>query len=158
LIARLHEPTVVAFPCSGTPGDFRAAIRAAVPRGATVVAHGIGASLALQSGAEAGKWVLLGPVLAGPLDHFHPERCTAPALADADWTVDAAAIHAPVVILAAARDDVAPVEVLVPASRRFPDRVLIRLGLGHLDRRDQDHLGLLTDPIAIAATVRAIAD
>ncbi|MBA2320285.1 MAG: hypothetical protein H0V89_03930 [Deltaproteobacteria bacterium] len=58
-------------------------------------------------------------------------------------------------VFAAARDDEAPVEVLVPESRRFPNRELVRLGLGHLQARDQDHLGLVTDPIAVASTARA---
>lgn len=156
LLAALGDARVVAFPCSGTPDDFRAAIRAAVPPGATVVAHGIGATLALQAEPPAGRWVLLGPVLgAGPEGRLPSERCLAPALADADWSFDPATVQTQVVVLAAALDDVAPVEVLVPASRAFPHRTLIRLGIGRLDARDQDHLGLVTDPIAIAATARA---
>ncbi len=157
LVQELGASTVVAFPCSGSVADFEAAIRAAVAPGAIVVAHGIGATLALQSGAPAGRWVLLGPVLGpGPVGRLPAERCLAPSLARARWSVEPASILQPVVILAAALDDVAPVEVLVPESRKFPNRTLIRLGLGHFDARDQDHLGLLTDPIATEATVRAV--
>ncbi len=189
LAADGHTVAVVAFPCSGTAADFRAAVARAAPTAPyAVVAHGVGAPLALD--LPAAGWVLLGPTLApahsqaldaataaaaqadGPVVlrptalaavlgvADAPLRCVSADFARevARWQSDGVALATPtgpVTVLAAPRDEVAPVEALVPAARALGAR-LVRLGLGHFDPTDPDHAGLLTAPSALAETRRAV--
>lgn len=193
-----EEVRVVAFPCSGDSESFAAAIERAEPAGEyTLVAHGVGATLALQAELRPARAILLGPVLGvepsaalarvasrplGPevrLDHPRedaailgvtgvPLRCVARGFAEdvqawiATGDVPRRPIDAPVTVLAAPLDEIAPIELLVPAARALgaldrPVR-LIRLGLGDLASRDLDHAGLLTDPDALARLARLVAD
>lgn len=192
-----EDVRVVAFPCSGDAATFAAELQRAEPDGPyTLVAHGIGATLALQAHLHPSRGVLLGPVLgvepsaalarlaAAPLDETvrldgHPDvaatlgvggvplRCVARGLASdvqgwlAGGRVPLAAPEYPVTVLVAPLDEIAPVEVLVPAARALgtPDRPtrVVRLGLGDFAAADVDHGGLLTDPAAVARLVRAVA-
>ncbi len=184
---------VVAFPCSGDAASFAAAIGRAEPDGPyTLVAHGIGATLALQADLHPSRAILLGPVLGvepsvalarvalRPLDadvrlDRHPDdaadlgvggvrlRCVARGLAEdvLGWistgTVPIGPIDAPITVLSAPLDEIAPVELLVPAARALGARV-VRLGLGDLASRDLDHAGLLTDRDALARLAKIVAD
>jgi alpha-beta hydrolase superfamily lysophospholipase len=65
------EVALVAFPCSGDVDDAVAAVARAgaeLPEGYVVVAHGLGATLALAAGPALApsRWVLLAPVLDIP--------------------------------------------------------------------------------------------
>lgn len=64
------EPVLVSLPCSGDAAALSETVGRAVRAhpGAVVVAHGLGATLALVGApdAEVARWVLLGPVLGVP--------------------------------------------------------------------------------------------
>jgi pimeloyl-ACP methyl ester carboxylesterase len=200
---RGFDPDVVTFPCSG---DFRAFTDrvgrriAAAPTPPIVVAHGLGATIALGSApADVDRWVLLAPVLAVPhgaawtelatrsvgarVDLGRPEPwngaadlravllgdplpalgCFPAALARdvQGWIradvvpLDLAAIDDPVWIAVGLLDEVAPVEVVIPASRRIPERELVRLGVTHFDPVDYGHAGMLGATAPVRAAVRA---
>lgn len=70
--------------------------------------------------------------------------------------LDLASVAVPTWVGAGLLDRIAPVEVLVPASRALPERRLTRLGITRLDGRDLDHLGMLRDPIAHKAAHKAL--
>ena len=200
--ARGAEVSVVSFPCSGDSASLgQAIVRSAGGRDVVLVAHGLGATLALGVAAQLDvrRWVLLGPILgpvdnaaiqslrrspiAGPVDLSVPmplndgivqdlllgphwtefTGCLAPALARElqVWSVDGwpelslGQIGDPVWISVGALDELAPVEVLLPASRRFPNRTVIRAGIGRMDRVDLDHLGLLLEPFSVRLAATA---
>lgn len=190
----------VVFPCSGTGDDYRRKIVSqAEGQGWTVLAHGLGATLALQSGVQAERFVLLGPVLdvvpgpaMQPLIHTSitgvlsldtpPSEpslrqlllgdwegqltCVSPLwakevqqwLRDAHVPLKLAAIDAPVWLGVGLLDEVATVEAIVPASRIFPHRTLIRLGVARMDPKDYRHFDLLSDAIPVRAAVHAVLD
>ena len=199
---RAHEVQVetVVFPCSGSGQDYRDKIRRQCEgQSWTVVAHGLGATLALQSGVQAERFVLLGPVLdvvpglaMQPLIHTpitgmlsletplgEPSlqqlllgdweeqlTCVSPAwakevqqwLRDSHIPLDLAAIEAPVWLGVGLLDEVATVEAVVPVSRDFPHRTMIRLGVARMDPKDYRHFELLSDAIPLRAAVRAVLD
>lgn len=188
----------VDFPCSGDAASLSASIvRAAAGRRVVVVAHGVGAALALSVHDQLAveRWVLVGPVLgvvpgrwvtraaAATVDGTvelpalprieevvgHDARswtrCLSPALAVdlQGWAtarhvpVDPSEVREPVWIEVGALDAVASVEATVPASRRFPDRRLVRPGIARLDPADYDHLGLVREPVPVRLAAHAAA-
>lgn len=206
LVAALRDrgvdPAVVELPCSGDAATLSAAIGRAVRGrpGAVVVAHGLGATLALLGApdAEVSRWVLLAPWLGVPDtaavralagrpvvgppaldrpapwsghdlrrvllgDRLPPLGCFPAALARdlLGWLeagavpVTPEAVAAPVWIGGGLLDELAPPEVLVPASRRFPERELVRLGIQRLDPVDYAHADLLSAPGPVRAAVNA---
>jgi hypothetical protein len=161
-----------------------------------VVAHGLGATVALAAGGEVERYVLLGPVLGvprsaaidaaldrlpGPVardvpapwngrdlrtvllgDPVPPLTCFPPGLAaeirtwrERGLPLRLDRVDAPVWMAVGLLDEVAPVEVAVPASRALAERTVVRLGIAHLDPRDYTHRDLLLDPVPIRAAVRA---
>lgn len=193
--------TVVDAPCAGQDSaELADAVRRAAARldRPVVVAHGLGATLALMADPpEVERYVLLAPVLAhlpvvdsrafagvpvaGPVELAGDGRLSAArdrlvgpgltygcapagfAAEVAAWAggapipLDLGAVDAPVWMAVSLRDDVAGVEVVVPASRALPARTLVRLGVNRLDPRDYDHAALLLDPAPIAAAAAAVA-
>jgi hypothetical protein len=93
-----------------------------------------------------------------------PLGCVAPSLATEvqGWIrtgtvpLDLVGVRAPTWIGLGLLDDLAPPEAVVPASRRLPDRTLVRLGLTRLDPTDYDHAGLLRETAPVRAAVRAV--
>ena len=187
-----EQVQVVAFPCSGNAASFSAAIERAEPDGAYIlVAHGIGATLALNAEIQPVELVLLGPVLgyepSATLQAFAsaeipvrvdldpsptvaralgiagiPLGCVASGLA-ADiqgWMrsgrVPLQRPTMPVTVFAAPLDEIAPVELLIPAARALATHGnvrVVRLGLGDFASADVDHAGLLTDRDALRRIV-----
>ena len=194
--------TPVSFPCSGDAADLgEVIVRAADGREVVVLAHGVGATLALGAydRLEVERWVLLGPVLdvvrgpwldalvEVPLDRARVELgvapedlgsavlgegwaevsgCVAPGLARdvQSWIrtgsvpVDPAKVADPVWIGVGLLDEVAPVEATIPASRRFPDRLVVRPGVARFDPKDYRHLDLVRDPLPVRLAVRAATE
>jgi hypothetical protein len=66
------------------------------------------------------------------------------------------AIDEPVWLGLSLADEMSPVEVVVPASRRFSNRRLVRFGINRFDERDFSHWDLLTDPTPLRVAVRQI--
>lgn len=206
LEGRGHDVRLATVGCAaGSVADVSAGLAEAIealPDDPIVVAHGVGAALALGAAPRVTvrRWVLLAPVLDVPplavLDHLAwlrlgptldlsgthtwnghdvttlllgdeppPLGCvSAPVAAGVlDWVrrgdVDIPwdAVAAPVVVLVSLGDDVAGVEVVVPASRRLRDRTVVRLGRNRLDPGDYSHGRMLTDPVPIRAAARAAA-
>lgn len=201
------DPEVVEFPCSG---DFRALADqlhrrlAESPSPPVVVAHGLGATLALAAapGLDVDRWVLLAPILAVPhsaavtslgdvapgarvdlsvarpwanepdlrrvlLGADPPALGCFPAALARDlqgWIATGtiplalAAIGDPVWIGVGLLDELAPVEVVIPASRALPDRRLVRLGVTHFDPVDYDHAAMLGAVAPVRAAIRAVLE
>lgn len=53
-------------------------------------------------------------------------------------------------------DEMSTVEGTVPASRRLPNRRLVRFGINRLDARDYNHWDMLSDPVPLRAGARQI--
>jgi len=199
-----HEVRVVDHPCANQDSKalVQAIARAAEPMPADtiVVAHGLGATLALMADSklEVERYVLLSPVLAhwpvqaslqvanarpldgvdvGRLGSVHPDLITellgeepaqlgcVPTRFAAEvqsWAggapipLELGSIHRPVWMAVSLGDNLAGVEVGVPASRALPDRELVRLGITRLDPRDYSHLGMLLREVPIRAAVGAV--
>lgn len=166
----------------------RLAIHALGPE-TVVVAHGVGAALAL-SDVEARGWVLLAPVLdvwpvaltvelaATPVSALpHTWRgldvkrvllgeiamgCISPTLAAElqGWVQDGppghAPVGAPVRIAVSAGDNLATLEAVVPASREFSERQLVRLGKGSFASKDYDHGEMLSGHGAVRWASRMV--
>lgn len=197
---------VLRFACAGQDArrlqDELVAAAATLPDQKAIVAHGLGATLALQAAdrLKAERYVLLAPVLdvepvaavsfaaahVPETDAIDLARAVAwgggdladtllgarhPALgcvpgpfarealgwaAAREVPIALESVAVPVWIAVSLGDDVAAIEVVVPASRRLPDRTLVRLGMNHLDDQDYDHGELLTAPVPIRAAVDAV--
>ena len=197
---------VLRFACAGQDAlrlqDDLVAAATTLPDDKAIVAHGLGATLALQAAdrVKAERYVLLGPVLDvepvaavafaaervpetdaidlargavwNGLDladalvgQGHPKLGCAPgpfAREVAGWAlarevpIALEAVGVPVWIGVSLGDDVAAVEVVVPASRRIPDRTLVRLGMNRMDPQDYEHGQLLTDDVPVRAAVDAV--
>lgn len=195
-----HAVHTAGFPCSGTSADLAGAVERAgeaLGEGYVVVAHGLGATIALRADLEASRYVLLAPVLGAPVveaakaaAHLEtldlrvatpwrgrdlreallgtplpPLTCLSPQLAREvqGWVragsvpVALEEVGAPVWVGVGLLDELAPPEVLVAASRRIPERTLVRLGITRLDPRDFGHAAMLVDPIPARAAAGAVA-
>jgi pimeloyl-ACP methyl ester carboxylesterase len=184
----------------GCAGDFQAladrvrAVIASQPAPPVVLAHGLGAALALAAGGPVDRYVLLAPILGVPRSAALDDALAAadlrdpvpwrghddlrevllggpvptlgcfPAALQADLRrfraagelpLSLAEVEAPVWIGIGLLDELAPTEVVVPASRALPHRTVVRLGITHFDPQDYGHLALLTDPVPVRAAVRA---
>ncbi|MEQ1564865.1 MAG: hypothetical protein ABMA64_04450 [Myxococcota bacterium] len=164
--------------CVGGFDSLTARVRAEIDRGAptVVVADGLGATLALAAGGRVERYVLLGPVLAPPdtdagraafADFTSPAAraavlgedgggCVSTALAAelaAGWPFTPAPVDASVWVAMGMLDELAPVEVVTPASRALGPRRLVRLGVARFDPRDYTHVDLIRDPVAVEVAV-----
>lgn len=150
---------------------------------AAVIAHGLAAPFALASGP--GRFVLLAPALAPPwgalgdallhlddvddlaawpaLHTLHGEH--GPRSGCLPTGYPAALAHhlrAPPHpdsgshwVAVGLLDELAPLEVVIPAVRQLPHRTLLRAGVLHLDGADHDHAAMLRDPGVLRAAARA---
>ncbi len=206
LVADGHEVGVAALPCSGDADTLARSLErriGALDTSPVVVAHGVGATLAVLAAQRVAVrgLVLLAPVLDAP-DHaaarflaeqpigarvdlsrplpwrHHPDLrpvllgeeltalgCLPAGLARdlASWVgpaappIDPALVRAPVWVGVGLLDEVAPLEVAVPAARRLGATVE-RVGVSGFDGRDFDHLGMLREDPPITAAVRAVRE
>ena len=66
------------------------------------------------------------------------------------------AVDAPIWLGLSLGDEMSTVEAVVPASRRIPNRRLVRFGINRFDERDFSHWELLTSPVPLRVAVRQI--
>ncbi len=192
------------FPCRDQDAKSLAAsvaeAAATLPADTPVLAHGVGATLALMAHPShpASRYVLMAPVLdvqgVAATDHLAEQelgqsvhlggtaewngRQLTPLLIGGEVKLGCApvglardlqtwvqqdhvplsldAIEAPVWMAVSIGDDIASIEAVVPASRRLPNRELVRLGVNRLDGQDFSHGELLTHPTSIHAAVHAL--
>jgi len=163
--------TVVEPGCVGGLDALAARVRAVVDASdrPVVVAHGLGATIALDAGGDVERYVLLAPVLGMPpsaslVADDLPVGCFSAALAREieGWRVSGVPlaldrVDAPVWIGIGLLDEVAPTEIIVPRSRGLAHRTVVRLGITAFDPADYHHAALLTDPVPVrAAAIAAV--